>query len=183
MANVENDYARRLQSQERLEMEADAGRRNVFEVDQAVQDVLRAQDNVVTARQRHEAALDRFKMRLALPTDARIELDPNELEALRRIEATPPDYSLEAAVRTALSERLDLANVADAVEDGTRKVVVAADNLGAELNLVGGTIVGSTADTDFTRLRFHEGTYSFGLEADLPLDRKAERNAYREALI
>jgi hypothetical protein len=32
-------------------------------------------------------------------------------------------------------------------------------------------------------LQFHNGTYSLGLKADLPLDRKAERNAYREALI
>jgi outer membrane protein TolC len=32
-------------------------------------------------------------------------------------------------------------------------------------------------------LEFHRGSYSLGLEADLPLDRKAERNAYREALI
>lgn len=183
VANAENDYARRVQSQERLEMEAEAGRRDVFEVDQAGQDVLRAQDNIVATRQRHETELDRFKIRLALPTDAGIELDPNELEALRRIEVTPPDYSLEAAVQTALSERLDLANVADAVEDGARKIMVAADNLGAELNLTGGMAVDSTVDTDFTRLRFHQGTYSFGLEADLPLDRKAERNAYREALI
>jgi len=183
VANAENDYARRVQSQERLEMEAEAGRRDAFEVDQAGQDVLRAQDNVVATRQRHETELDRFKIRLALPTDADVQLDPNELEALRRIEITPPDYSLEAAVQTALSERLDLANVADAVEDGTRKVIVAADNLGAELNLTGGVAVDSTADTDFTRLRFHEGAYSLGLEADLPLDRKAERNAYREALV
>ena len=183
VANAENDYARRLQSQERLEMEAEAGRRDVFEVDQAGQDVLRAQDNVVATRQRYDAELDRFKIRLALPTDARVDLDTNELEALRRVEVTPPDYSLEASVETALSERLDLANVADAVEDGARKVMVAADNLGAELNLTGAMAADSTADTDFTRLRFHEGSYALGLEADLPLDRKAERNAYRKALV
>ena len=69
------------------------------------------------------------------------------------------------------------------MEDGVRKAVVAADNLGAELNLTGGLAVDSTAETDFTRWQFHEGAYSLGLEADLPLDRKAERNAYREALI
>lgn len=183
VANAENDYARRVQSQERLEMEAEAGRRDAFEVDQAGQDVLRAQDNVVATRQRHEAELDRFKIRLALPTDADVQLDPNELEALRKIEVTLPDYSLEAAVQTAQSERLDLANVADAVDDAVRKAMVAADNLGAELNLIGGMAVDSTEDTDLARLRFHEGAYSLGLEGDLPFDRKAERNAYREALI
>ncbi len=32
-------------------------------------------------------------------------------------------------------------------------------------------------------LRFHEGTYQYGFNADLPLDRKLQRNAYRTALI
>ena len=35
----------------------------------------------------------------------------------------------------------------------------------------------------FQRLRFHEGSYGLGLNADLPFDRKAERNAYQEAVI
>jgi len=183
VTNAENDYERRVLSRERLEMEAEAGRRDSFEVDQTVQDVLRAQDNVVAAQERHAQSLDQFKIRLALPTDAEVELDPNELEALRRTEVQDPDYTVEAAIRTALSERLDLANSADGVEDSARKVMVAADNLGAELNLVGSTAVSSTPDTDFARLQFHEGLYRLGLEADLPLDRKAERNAYREALI
>jgi outer membrane protein TolC len=78
---------------------------------------------------------------------------------------------------------LDLANSADAVQDMERKVVVAADNLGVELNLIGSAGVNSTPETKVGRLQFHNGTYSLGLEADLPLDRKAERNAYREALI
>ena len=49
--------------------------------------------------------------------------------------------------------------------------------------MIGSAGVDSTEKTDFTRLRFHEGTYSLGFETDLPFDQKAERNAYREALI
>ncbi len=183
VANARNDYERRVESKERLEMEAEAGRRPSFEVDQAVQDVLRAQDNVVVAEERYARALDAFKIRLALPTDAEVELDPNELEALRRMEVIEPDYTLDAAMETAVSRRLDLANSADAVEDAARKVMVAADGLGAELNLVGATAVSSTPRTDFTRLEFDKGAYTLGLEGALPLDRKAERNAYRESLI
>jgi outer membrane protein TolC len=183
VTNAENDYARRIESRERLEMEADAGQRDSFEVDQAVQNVLAAEDNVVAAQARYARALDQFRIRLSLPTDADVELDPNELEALRRIEVLEPDYPADAAIQTALSERLDLANNRDSVEDAARKVMVAADNLGADLNLVGRMGVGSTPDTDFARLQFHEGLYEVGLEADLPLDRKAERNAYRQTLI
>jgi outer membrane protein TolC len=90
---------------------------------------------------------------------------------------------LDAAIEAALAQRLDLANRGDVVEDAERKVVVAADNLGVELNLIGSAGVGSPPGTDFKRLQFQNGTYALGLEADLPLDRKAERNAYREALI
>jgi len=183
VTNAENDYNRRVESKERLEMEAEAGRKPRFEVDQAEQEVLRAQDNIVAAQERYEQQLDQFKIRLSLPTDAKVELDPNELEALRKIEITQPDYTPEIAVETALSRRLDLANSEDAVDDAVRKVMVAADNLGAELNLIGSTRVSSAPGTDYSRLQCHRGTYGLGLEADLPLDRKAERNAYREALI
>ena len=51
------------------------------------------------------------------------------------------------------------------------------------LNLTAAAQAGSTEKTKFSRLQPHRGTYSLGLEADLPLDRKTERNAYRQALI
>ena len=181
--NAENDYKRRVESKERLEMEAEAGRKPRFEVDQAEQEVLRAQDNIVAAQERYERQLDQFKIRLSLPTDAKVELDPNELEALRKVEITQPDYTQEAAIEAALGRRLDLANSRDAIDDAVRKVVVAADNLGAELNLIGSTRTSSAPGTNYSRLPFHRGAYGLGLEADLPLDRKAERNAYREILI
>jgi len=183
VTNAENDYKRRVESKERLEMEAEAGRKPRFEVDQAEQEVLKAQDNVVAAQERYEQQLDQFKIRLSLTTDAKVELDPNELEALRKVEISQPDYTPEAAVETALARRLDLANSKDAVDDAERKVMVAADNLGAELNLIGSARVSSAPGTEYSRLQFHRGSYGLGLEADMPLDRKAERNAYREALI
>jgi outer membrane protein TolC len=183
VTNARNDYTSRVQSKERLEMEAEAGRRPSFEVDQAVQDVLRAQNNVVAAEERYAQALDGFRIRLALPTDAKVELDPNELEALRKMEVMEPDYTLDAAVETALSRRLDLANSTDVVEDAARKVLVAQNGLGADLNLVAGAAAGSGTGTDFTRVDFGEGRYTVGVEGALPLDRKAERNVYRQSLI
>jgi outer membrane protein TolC len=78
---------------------------------------------------------------------------------------------------------LDLANSADAVEDAARRIAVAADSLRADLNLVGGTVLRSRSDTDFTRLDWGRSDYRIGLEGSLPLDRKAERNEYRAALL
>lgn len=183
VANAKNNYDMQVESKQRLDMYAEAGRVDRFDVDEAEQSMLRAENNWVSAQQSYEQALDRFKIILAEPTDADIELDPNELEALKQIGISEPGYMLDTAIKTALAQRLDLANSADQVEDAERKVMVAADNLGVELNLVGSANVGSKDGTDFTRLQFHQGTYQFGLEADLPLDRKAERNAYRESLI
>ncbi len=183
ITNAENNYNRRVESRQRLEMEADAGRTPRFEVDQAKQSELDALDSLVQLQQSYQQQLDEFKIRLSLPTDANMELDQNELKALEKIGLVEPDYTLDAAIETALLGRLDLATARDSVDDAERKVVVAADGLGAELNLVGSAGVGSSGKTDFTRLQFHNGTYLLGLEADLPLDRKVERNAYRESLI
>ena len=181
--NAQSNYERRAQSKERLQMEAEAGRRNRFEVDQAVQDWLSAKDSLVRAEQAYQRELDEFKITLALPTDANISLDPNALQQLRQVVVTEVLYDLSEAVDTALTQRLDLATSVNRVEDAERKAVVAEDNLGAELNLVARANIDSTERNKFARLPVHLGDYALGLEADLPLDRLAERNAYRESLI
>ncbi len=94
-----------------------------------------------------------------------------------------PNFSPDIAIEPALYRRLDLANSRDQVDDSERKVFVAADNLGAELNLIGSANVGSTVGAEFFRLEFGDGVYTAGFEAELPLDRRRERNAYRESLL
>jgi outer membrane protein TolC len=183
VTNAENNYKRRVESRQLLEMEGDAGRVNRFEVDQAKQRELDAINNYVQAQQIYQQGLDYFKIRLALPTDANVELDQNELKALEKVGVSQPNYTVDTAIETALLERLDLATSMDMIDDTLRKVMVAENGLGADLNLVGGMNVGSTPPTDYGRLQFHRGTYELGVEAGLPLDRKQERNVYREALI
>jgi len=183
---VENDqlnYENLLANQRRVEMMADTGRVPQFQAGEVRQSVLQALDRFNRSRESHKAALDRFKIRLALPADADVELDPNELRALEAGGITDPNVPVVAAVATGLKLRLDLANTRDAVEDSERKVEVAADALRAELNLTARAAVPSTDPRDFTRMKFNKGTYGVGLDVDLPLDRKLERNVYREALI
>jgi outer membrane protein TolC len=181
--NGESNYLRRIESKERLEMEAQAGRKKRFEVDQAQTDVLRAKNSYVGALQTYEQRLDRIKIRLALPTDANIILDQNELSVLEKMGVDEPNFSLASAVETGLLMRLDLANSRDSINDATRKINVAKDNLQAELNVSGGINVPSRGKTDFGTLQFHEKDVAIGLEADMPFDRKIERNNYRKALI
>jgi len=78
---------------------------------------------------------------------------------------------------------LDLATSYDKVDDAQRKVDVMADALRARLDLVASARVDSTEDTQWQRLRFHDGTYDVGMVLDLPLDKLTERNIYRKSLI
>jgi outer membrane protein TolC len=84
----------------------------------------------------------------------------------------------------AKQNRLDLQNQLAQATDAWRKVWVAANALQGSLNLTGS----ANLATDTTRqnpLKFdaHANTYTAGLEIDTPLNRQAERNAYRMSLI
>lgn len=194
---------------ERAEKLTRSGRLPRFELDQARQDKLEAWDVYLQAQKAYKQALDEFKITLSLPTTAEFTLDENELAALNitlldqynslgsavgesgfqeeelellallEIEEDEnnirKDFSESEVIETALTLRLDLANQADAVADADRKVLVAADNLRADLNLVAAANVSSEGSSDTVAL--------FGVEVDLPLERMAEANEYRKALI
>jgi len=181
--NEKSNYERLVLAHEQTQMLAESGRRPPLEADQAEQDKLAAWDNYISAQENYKQQLDSFKITLGLPTEADIELDPNELIRLGETEITEPKYEESRLTETALAQRLDLMNSWDRVEDAERKVMVAADNLGVELNLVGSANVSTPSGQRPARFQFQQGTYSIGLEGDLNLDRKAERNAYRESLI
>ncbi|MFC1764572.1 TolC family protein [Planctomycetota bacterium] len=179
----EDSYRRQVDTTKQLIMEADVGKLAQSAADEARQDLLSAENSLVSARQSYQQALDNFKLELSLPTDVQISLDQSELPALEAAGVYQPPVTEEEAAQIALDRRLDLANTRDGVDDVERKLILAAEGLGVQLNLVGSANVDSTPETAFTRLRFHEGGYSLGVVGDLPFDRLAERNAYREALI
>ena len=176
-------YQRLIDSTNQLRMEVEVGKRPAYDLAEAEQRLLTSEQNVVSAVQNYEQALDFFKIKLALPTDVEIQLDPNELIILDTIGISQPDYSAEDAIQMALVRRLDLANVRDEVDDAERKLILASEGLGPQMDFIASANVESTPDTEATRLRFHEGTYSMGVAVDLPFDRLNERNTYRQALI
>jgi len=184
VAITQASYQRQIESTNQLKMEVEVGQRPPSDVDEAMQSLLSAENNLVKIQQSYEQALDKFKIRLSLPTDANITLDQNELTALEEIGISQPDYTESEAIEMAQARRLDLANTRDRLEDSARKLELAADGLGVQLNLTGGIDeVRSPPGTDFSRLQFQQGDYSLGLGANLPLDRKEQRNNYRRALI
>jgi outer membrane protein TolC len=84
---------------------------------------------------------------------------------------------------------LDLRVRAGRVDDAQRAVYVAADALKAEFTLLAKGEAGerrtSAADAGESdaRLRLGDGSYSALIDLDLPVERAAERNAYRMKLI
>jgi outer membrane protein TolC len=159
-----------------------AGRLPGFQVDQARQDVLRAEERWIGARQAFEEALDAFKQDLGLPVAAKVVLPDDALDALRAREATPTEEDPARTAAEALGRRLDLANARDRLEDARRKVAVAADALGVQADL---TLEGALATPSDRPLDVEDASPSglVGLDLDLPVDRVVEANAYRAAQV
>ncbi len=176
-------YNRQVLSNKQLKMEVEVSRRAPSDASEAEQQLLSAKNSLVSAEQSYAQALDSYKVTLSLPIDANITLDPNELTALEKIGVGEPEYSVEDAIKMALELRLDLATTRDRLDDSERKLILAAQGLGVQVNLTGSMNVPSSDDNQYTRLRFHEGTYSLGFETDLPFDQVSKRNNYRQALI
>ena len=182
--NAESNYNILCDIHSQTEKLVNAGRLPNFELDRVSQDKLQAEGILVQAQKDYKQALDEFKIALGLPTRAEFRLDEKELSALRQAGLTKPDFSEDDIVKTALIQRLDLANGGDAITDAERKVFVAADSLRGELGLTAGTdFTNDEIDTDFTTLRTLKGTIDVGLLLNLPLERMLEQTEYRKALI
>jgi outer membrane protein TolC len=217
VVNAEKNYRSAVASARWSRRRGDAGRIREIEVDQAVQRELTARNSWISNQELLKRSLDSFKNTIGLPTDARIELDPADLEQLRGrttkileqikfsprgetsgtappadapVELVPASYEdagpLEmnepAAMKLALENRLDLQATIGAVYDAQRRDVEKADDLGAGLDLVGGKAHFSDNDDDGS-IHFEGGQYTVPLLLDLPIERTAERNAYRTSLI
>ncbi|MFH1741295.1 MAG: TolC family protein [bacterium] len=111
------------------------------------------------------------------------------LEEPTRENAGPFELEESIAIQLAFENRLDLRTVQGRVYDAQRAVVVAADRLKPELTLLGranvgeGRSLGSADLPDAVDIDFDKGFYSALLSIDLPLERTAEKIAYRQSFI
>ena len=110
------------------------------------------------------------------------------LKKPNRENAGPLEMDESSAIALGFDHRLDLRISEGNVYDGQRRVVVMADALGAELTLFGQASFGEprslmSADLEDASLRADKGIYTGLFTLDLPLERTAERNAYRNSLI
>ena len=222
LENNRKNYISAVQSARSSRRQGDAGRLKPIDVDLAVQRELQARSGWISADQQLQNSLDSFKVLLGLPADARIKLDPNDLDPLRQrgnvyVEAMKKAYKAAAtetapaadaevvlqpaskedagpyeieesvAIKLALENRLDLRAANGNVYDAQRQVVVAADALRAGLTLGGQAGWGGGAPRNTgsrnVGIDLREGSYSSTLAFDLPIERTAQRNRYRQSLI
>ncbi len=147
------------------------------------QAALSNENSWVNSVRTYAQSLDRFKIRLGLSTDAKVTLDPQELEGLRTRGLLHPNISSEDAVKVALVTRLDLYTIHDREQDAQRKVKVAKNFLWPRLDLLATYQVDSVRGDRFQELDFERARWNMGLDVDLDLNRTSERNQYRASLI
>lgn len=206
--NAADSYKRLQLATRRAERQAEAGRLPEIQVDQVRQDELSAQTRWISAISAYDQRLDLFKAMLGLPPDAQIQLSTNDLVQLKtraapllkkRDEALTGaggprqatglfDLTARQVVERALDNRLDLRIRIGRVFDAQRNVAIKADPLRADLTLLGKANIGESrsigsADRDDAEFHPADGHYSLGFGFDLPLERTAERNDYRNSLI
>ncbi|MEN8128302.1 MAG: TolC family protein [Planctomycetota bacterium] len=185
--NARDYYFALAKMHKKLQKRAAAGKLPRHELQQANQDRMEAMSRYTQAQKDYDNALDAFKMQMAIIPSTPIQLDMNELAALSESVVDDIALSLPQAIESALNQRLDLANAADAVIDAERKVDVVADAIRAELNLVGYANPQSNGKTIFGanpgELGSTRDRYELSLQLDLPIDRHFEKNAYRRSLI
>lgn len=94
----------------------------------------------------------------------------------------PIELEVEDAMLTALVLRLDLMNERGALADDWRQIKLASDDLKSVLNLRATQTVRSPGSSplDFT---FDESLTELRATLDLPLNRRAQRNTFRQTLI
>ncbi len=182
MRNRYTNYLGRVQSTQRLEARA-SDRERLADVDQARQAELTAKDNYVNAIASYRNSLDQFKIKLGLPLGEKLALDDRELDELEQNGLVPAPLDPVAAYRVATEKQLVILNAVDKFEDAKRKIRVAANQLQAELNIVGGADLSSGDQNDYSRFNPDKVRADVGLELNLPIDRLLQRNSYRASLV
>ncbi len=162
---------------ERSQALYEAGRLNFLQVQVSASSLYSAENAVVTAEAALDNAVDDFKLQIGMPIESSVMVMPSALDV------TVPDIENRDVIATAHKYRLDLQTRRDQVDDAHRQVEVTANGLLPDLNLVANGTVGNRVDTPASRFDVRSAGYNAGVTLDLPVDRVAERNAYRKSLI
>ncbi|GAB4338183.1 MAG: TolC family protein [Candidatus Abyssubacteria bacterium] len=135
-----------------------------------------AQDNLATAQEAYENALDNLRLILAFPIERPIDV------------AAPLEYSIvrmneEEAVETALRNRMELRQAWDAARDAERRSRVAKHGILPELNVVLSLSPFGQSPEFEESLHMDHHIWGINLTSTTDLARTAERAAYEQSLL
>lgn len=136
--------------------------------------------NWVNAIRTYEEQLDDLKVALGLPVTERIILAKDEL---KKLEVVDPRGSLDQVLDTALITRLDIYNQRDRVQDTQRRVKIAHQNTLPTVNALANYQIGTPTPNPGLELNPSQRRVQAGLDVDLNLNVKPERNLLRSAQI
>ncbi len=167
---------------ERSRALAKEGRITQSDLGRLEQQELSTEGTWIDSIRNYKLALDNFKRQLGVNVDTQVVLDDRDLQNLQILD---PNLRLEDSVRIALSARLDYLTLKDELEDTERKAKLAANALLPQIDLTGFAAIDSNPNDNrgFPLPNPKRYSYSGGLTIDPGLDRKSQRNDYRNALI
>jgi len=175
-------YQNRIRFRQEQELRLQGELISQFELDQALRSEYESKVGYINAVETYRGKLDDFKKQLNLPLGVEVILDDSELGNLENFGLRPVPLTDAYGFQIALTNRLDIINEVDKFEDKKRKVDVAENDLLPSLSLLADY---SIKDQYYNRNSFDFGDYSAkaGISLDLPLDKLAERNAFRKSRI
>ena len=181
----ETENFRNLQSLSRRNKALyEAGQLSRVQSDQAVQEELRSQNQLVILQGNVDRQLDLFKVFLGLPIKVDLTFEDGILarlvteEELRFLETL--DGKDEEVVAFAIDNRLDVMTAFDRVQDTVRREAILRDALRVGLGLSASASSSSDEGRPFSQ-RVEDAQLSARLDLDLPVDLLPARNAWRRA--
>lgn len=180
--NQRRNYDNLVSLRQRNEAMAAAGRLSRIEADQAMQDELRSENQLIAQEALLESRTDNLMLFLGLPITASLPLDRSEFERLSGDDQLIISLDLDRAVDLALAQRLDFLTSLDQLEDTLRRELLAEDATRAGLDLQASLLAPSATDQAL-KYDWRTTGWSLGFSFDMPWDRLPERNALRSAQI
>ncbi|MCA8975694.1 MAG: TolC family protein, partial [Planctomycetes bacterium] len=176
LAIEDDNYSGAVFDRRKAEALHQVDRNTEQEVIRARRREIEAQDQLIEARAGYDRALDEFKILLGLQTTELIDVEISEppYEPVRITEAS--------AVAAARHNRLDIISERQQVEDAERSLRLAENGLLPNLDLTASYGLSGT-DTELGGAGPDRWSSSVGLNFEVPLQRKSERNSYRSAVI
>ena len=176
LANEDRNYEQAVFDRGKAEALLQVGRNPEKEVFLARRREIQAKDQLISARAAYDRAVDEFKIFLGLPTTSSIDIAEMEPPF------EPVRFEVTSAVAAARHNRLDLITARQNLQDVERSLRIAENALLPDLSLNASAGFAGLS-SDLTNSAPDQWNMSVGLSMEVPLQRKAERNNYRSALI